>query len=76
MEGVQLCTKSLRRSAERGIGDMRIPFGRHRIGVAEEAANDFKAEAARNKVRCVGVTVVMAYIRESQPLWLPLSRTS
>jgi hypothetical protein len=38
MEGIQLCTKSLRRSAERGIGDMRIPFFRRWIGMAEEAA--------------------------------------
>jgi hypothetical protein len=49
MEGVQLCTKSLRRSAERGIGDMCIPFCRRWIGMAEEAANYFKAEAARNR---------------------------
>ena len=59
MESVQLCSKPFRRGPQRVVSDMSITLCRRWIGVAEKATDYFKAEAARNKVGSVGVSVVV-----------------
>ena len=41
MEGIQLCSKSFRRRAQRAVGNMSVALCRRRICMPKEATNDF-----------------------------------
>ena len=59
MEGVQLCSKSFRRCAQRTVGNMGVALCRRRIRMSKEATDYFKAEAARNKMGRMSMSVVV-----------------
>ena len=59
MQGFHFGTKPLCRRAQRIVREMSISLGCQRIRMAEQPADDLKAETAGNEVRGMGVAVVV-----------------
>ena len=69
MKRVRLGPEPLCRRAQRVVGYMRIMLCRARVGVAEEAPDDLKVEAARNEVGSMGMPIVVqAIVRNARLL--------
>jgi hypothetical protein len=59
VERVQFCTEPLGCRAERTIRYMSVALRRDRVSVAEQAPYYLKAQAARNEMGRVGMSIVV-----------------
>ncbi len=68
MKRVHLGPEPLCRRARRVVGYIRIMLCRARVGVAEEAPDDPKVEAARNEVGSMGMPIFVQAIVQNARL--------
>jgi hypothetical protein len=60
MEARDLRAKLVRGRTQRIVGKMSVALGRRCRSMPEQSSHDLKAEAARNEMGCVGVSVVVS----------------
>src|SRR5438445_13558766 len=60
MEARDLRSKLVRGRTQRIVGKMSVALGRRCRSMPEQSSHDLKAEAARNEMGCVGVSVVVS----------------